>query len=416
MDADAPMSALEYEPTPMLVNHDRNAELAVLACCLSSRVARDEAKKHLTRTDFYRPEHEVIWDAMTGLDRKTPEWDPSALMTALTGRPESGLLPQLLGYPVAPATISHHARIVRSWGTKRRLYAEAEQTRHIALDPNADAETMAAEVATRFQNVRDSGITEDVHSITVGELLATEDDEPDWLIPGLLERRDRLILTGEEGLGKSHMLRQIAIMAAAGLDPFDHNKKIQPIRAMVIDCENSEGQVRRRLRGVVAFAKHYGDGDPHLVNLLCSSRMDITRDRDLARIHYELDACQPEMVVIGPLYRLTNKAIQSDDEAAPVLAALDTIRDRGCSLLIEAHAGHALGKHGQRELRPRGSSALLGWPEFGYGMRSVATGYADLVPWRGDRDQRDWPGRVRHDNTKIRWISTDDRPIDGEFQ
>lgn len=399
----------EFEPAPMLVNHDRNAELAVLACCLSSRPAREEAKKHLVRGDFYRPEHEVIWDAMTALDRKEPNWDPSALMTALMGKSEAGLLPQLLSYPVASATVGHHARIVRAWGTKRRLYAEAERTRHIALNPDTDAETIAAEVATRFQDVRDSGITEDVHAITVGELLATEDDEPDWLVHGLLERRDRLILTGEEGLGKSHLLRQIAIFASAGLDPFDYEKPIPPVRVMVIDCENSEGQVRRRLRGVVAFAKHYGQGDPHMVNLLCSPRIDITRDRDLARIHYELDACQPEMVVIGPLYRLTSKAIQSDDEAAPVLSALDTIRDRGCAMLIEAHAGHALGKGGHRELRPRGSSALLGWPEFGYGMRAIAEGYADLVQWRGPREDRDWPGRMRRADG-FRWL-----PHDGQY-
>jgi RecA-family ATPase len=44
------------------------------------------------------------------------------------------------------------------------------------------------------------------------------------VIPGLLERRDRLMLTGEEGLGKSYLLRQIAVMAAAGLDPFDHRQ------------------------------------------------------------------------------------------------------------------------------------------------------------------------------------------------
>jgi hypothetical protein len=90
-----------------------------------------------------------------------------------------------------------------------------------ALNPTIDAETIAAEIATRFTQVRDSGITEDVHSSPSASCSRPSDDEPDWLIPDLLERRDRLILTGEEGLGKSYLLRQIAIMAAAGLDPFD---------------------------------------------------------------------------------------------------------------------------------------------------------------------------------------------------
>jgi replicative DNA helicase len=75
----------------------------------------------------------------------------------------------------------------------------------------------------------------------------------------------------------------------------------------------------------------------------------------------------------------------------PVLAALDTIRDRGIALLIEAHAGHVKSQGNTRDLRPRGSSALLGWPEFGYGMRATGPSSAILVPWRGDRDLRDFP-------------------------
>jgi RecA-family ATPase len=310
----------------------------------------------------------------------------------------------LITYPATPAAIDHHARAVRACATKRRLIDEAARVRQMATNPATDAETIAAEVATRFAQVRDSGITDDVQSLTMSELLAITDDEPDWLIPDLLERRDRLILTGEEGLGKSYLLRQVAVMAAAGLHPFDETRHIKPVRTMIVDCENSWAQVRRKARGVVAFAKHHGSGDPGIVNILCSSRIDITRDRDLARIHYEMDAAQPELVVIGPLYRLTPRALQTDDEAAPVLAALDTIRDRGCALLIEAHAGHAVGKGGHRDLRPRGSSALLGWPEFGYGMRGVASGYADLIPWRGDRDERSWPDMLKHDQTHIRWI------------
>lgn len=140
----------------------------------------------------------------------------------------------------------------------------------------------------------------------------------------------------------------------------------------------------------------------------CLPRIDITRDKDLARIHQLLDAHQPDLVVIGPLYRLVPRALQTDDDAAPVLAALDTIRDRGAALMMEAHAGHALGKGGVRDLRPRGSSSLLGWPEFGYGMRGIGSeGYADLVQWRGPREDREWPARLRRADG-FRWLPHDD--------
>lgn len=396
--------------------YDRNAEIATLAACMQSRVARDIARRHITGADFADATHEAVWDAMSRLDRQTRGVDPTALLSLLqaSNHHAARLLPDLVTWPAIAENVGDYAETVRGWATRRRLVTEAVRTQQMALKPDTDAAGLAAGIANRFAAIRDSGAPEDAQSVTLGELLATEDEEPDWLLPHLLERRDRLILTGQEGLGKSYLLRQVAIMAAAGLDPFDPSVHVSPFSVLIVDCENSVRQVRRKVRPVVDFARRYGTGNPESVNLLCSHRMDIATDRDLSRIHREMDACQPDIVVIGPMYRLAPRALQTDDEAQPVLAALDTLRDRGACLLIEAHAGHAIGKGGVRDMRPRGSSALLGWPEFGYGMREVASGYADLVPWRGDRDERHWPDRVRHDNQHIRWIPTDPTPIPQE--
>ena len=216
------------------------------------------------------------------------------------------------------------------------------------------------------------------------------------------------MLTGEEGLGKSHLLRQIAVHIAAGLDPFHDKGRMTPGRALIVDCENTWSQVRRKLRPAIDFAGHRGEKDTaDRIVVDCTNRMDITRDRDLARIHQLLDAYQPDVVVIGPLYRLVPRALQTDDDTAPVLAALDTIRDRGAALLMEAHAGHALKGGSVRDMRPRGSSSLMGWPEFGFGMRAISEGIADFVPWRGQREERDWPQRVRR-SEGFRWMPMTD--------
>jgi replicative DNA helicase len=108
----------------------------------------------------------------------------------------------------------------------------------------------------------------------------------------------------------------------------------------------------------------------------------------------------PDIVMLGPLYRLAPRALQTDDEAAPVIAALNLIRARGSAIILEAHAGHAQGPGGRRDLRPRGSSALMGWPEFGYGLRWADDETArqertvEMVSWRGDRDEREWPEKL----------------------
>lgn len=226
------------------------------------------------------------------------------------------------------------------------------------------------------------------------------DDAYDWVIPDLLERNDRLMLSAGEGVGKSTLLRQFAILAAAGIHPFDFYP-IDPVNVLVVDAENSERQWRRAARSLTEAAAIKGRRDPrnHLA-LHCVSVMDITRPNDLGQIHRWIDESKPSLLLLGPLYRMVGgNPIDKDAEVAPVLTALESLRERGVAMLIEVHAGHARSTSGERELRPRGSSALLGWPEFGLGLRRdkkidgrVPT--YSLVRWRGDRDRREWPERL----------------------
>jgi replicative DNA helicase len=390
---------------------DRTTEQALLAACLTSKTARQEARRHITGGDFDYPAHASIWAAMGSLDRHDKSVDPVTVLAALgTDRAALEVMPALVTAVALPDSVPEYAAIVRGWSVRRALDIEAIRVRADAFNPDANVGTLAANVASRFIAIRDGGAaaTEDITALTARELLEQEDDEPDWLIPNLLERRDRLILTGEEGLGKSHMLRQIAVHVAAGLDPFHDKGRTTAGRALIVDCENTWSQVRRKLRPAIEFASIRGEKDvaDRLV-VDCTNRMDITRDRDLARIHQLLDAYQPDLVVIGPLYRLVPRALQTDDDTAPVLAALDTIRDRGAALLMEAHAGHAQGARGIRDMRPRGSSSLMGWPEFGFGLRGVSEGIADVIPWRGQREERDWPQRVRR-SEGFRWMPHND--------
>ena len=185
--------------------HDHEAEIAVLAASIVSATARDEARRHITGSDFDDPAHETIWDAMALLDRSHRHVDPTTVLaTVRADRGATQRLPEIVSSGnVVPENVAEYAAIVRGWAIKRRLDNLSRRVQQQVANPSTNAHTLAAVVATEFAKVRDSGITEDVTSLTMAEVLATEDDEPDWLIPGLLEQRDRFILTGEEGLGKA---------------------------------------------------------------------------------------------------------------------------------------------------------------------------------------------------------------------
>lgn len=252
------------------------------------------------------------------------------------------------------------------------------------------------------------------------EFLATDDPPYDWIVPDLLERGDRFMLTGLEGLGKSMLLRQIAVCIAAGLHPFTL-QTIKPHRVLLIDCENSERQSRRRFRPLAAASvkahRRVPEGNLRIIHR--SAGIDLTRDDDAAWLHERVTAHQPDVLIIGPFYRLHRANINDELPARKTVAVLDQARTSvDCALIIEAHSGHGDPTAKQRSVRPAGSSLQLRWPEFGLGLRPPQDYEAkpgervkevDLVPWRGGRDDRSWPTRLVHGD-EWPWVAGPDEP------
>lgn len=264
-------------------------------------------------------------------------------------------------------------------------FEEAVQRETLRLEILAEARKRASQVAATLELV----------TRPLGDIIEMQ-AEYDWIVPNLLERKDRLILTGTEGSGKSVFLRQISVCIASGLHPFDKRQRIEPRSVVVVDAENTELQWARAARYITDLCRKVGTRDPGSnVQVAAGNRLDFTKQSDLDQVHKLIDTYKPDVLYIGPLYKLMPKEVSTDDDAAPLIMALDELRNRGVVLLMEAHAGH--GKtNNERDLRPRGSSALMGWPEFGYGIRRLTDdGNSRLIQWRGDREQREWPGLLR---------------------
>lgn len=363
-------------------------------------IVRDVIETGCTPDDFASPMLARIFDVIIGMRSAGTPVDELTVEHAATERNLRGITRLTLFDLKAEVPVTSnapvYARKVREGGIRRRLVETG--TRFVQLaDHEGDIDEVWRMCRGEWDHVRGEAITSH-RPKTLGEILAGEDDY-DWLIPDLLERGDRFVLTGVEGLGKSTFMRQVAICASAGLHPITF-APMAPLKVMVVDAENSEKQWRRKARSIAYAAKRYGSTDPTESMLVeCVTRMDLSGTRDLAQIHAWIDEFSPDLMLIGPLYKLVPRAINSDDDAAPLIDALDSIRGRGIALLMEAHAGHSMTKGGDRDMRPRGSAALLGWPEFGYGL-AVDAEYdpsgstVRLVRWRGDRDERAWPERL----------------------
>ena len=392
-----------------------SAERSVIGAGLIDPDVLRFAAEHITPRDFADARLGAAFDAMLAMRTAGEPIDEQTVAARLAAGPMKLTIVQLFDCREQTPTaqnIARYAEIVADAAGKRRMAAFAQRVGQVSA-----SSAPFDEVMRQARPVWDAITSKAATGIAAPLLRDVLDgpDDYDWLIPNLLERKDRLIVTGTEGSGKSYWIQQLAILAAAGIHPTTF-RPVTPIRVLVVDAENSAKQWRRRVRPLVSKAAHVGQVSPaDTMRLATVSRLDLTNEKDLAAVHRLVDEHLPDLLVIGPLYRLIPRAIQSDDDAAPLITALDGLRARGPALVMEAHAGHAKDGRGDRDLRPRGSSALMGWPEFGFGLRVLPPETdnpaepvtAELMRWRGDRDKRAWPRLMERGGA---WPWTDAEP------
>ena len=144
--------------------------------------------------------------------------------------------------------------------------------------------------------------------------------------------------------------------------------------------------------------------------------LDLAHPRDRAELHHLCTLTQPELLLIGPAYKLYigGAGAREEDLARQVTNTLDSLREEfGFALILEHHSPHASPGSEQRSVRPIGSSLWLRWPEFGMGIRPQkgtrpTDRQGELIPWRGPRDERPWPEQLASGGpSSLPWVSAD---------
>lgn len=226
--------------------------------------------------------------------------------------------------------------------------------------------------------------------LDVTELLTEDDAEYDWLIPSLLERGDRLIVTGNEGKGKSTLLRQFATQVAQGCHPFTL-EEIEPRRVLVIDLENPIHLVTRKFRELNPEAK-----SGYLYVARWPQGLDLSHPDFKVAVTEILGQIRPDFIIGGPMYKMSPK-LEAETESAQLASLIDQWRAAfRFSIILESHQPHQVITQNMRYRpeRPFGSSLWMRWPEFGLCLEDDGT----LRPWRGARDVRTWPAKLRWGN------------------
>jgi replicative DNA helicase len=397
------------------MNDDLDPDVAVLYAMIHANpVDRTPLGMALNGHEFPQAQHEELWHIMLDLEATQPGWDAFAVLAEVRRRNQTERLHKLLldavSYPgVIPMQGLFYAGLVREAWQSRNL---ADHARSIA----ERADRGVLEPAEALEYLRQSTLS--VQPAQVTDLmdldqfadLALPDEE--WIIPGILARGDRLILTGAEGLGKSMLTRQLAVCAGVGLHPFGGGY-FTPRKVLVVDVENPTRIMRDRFYDIRAAVRALGiTYDRRNIQIVRRPEgMDLAQKDDRDWLADRMHAHRPDLLVIGPAYKLYNGGgfAREEDLARSVTAALDALRERyHCSLILEAHSPLPPSGAHVRDLRPFGSSLWMRWPEFGYGIRATIDSGGSLVPeivtvhpWRGPRDERRWPLHLKRGEVRL---------------
>ena len=274
-----------------------------------------------------------------------------------------------------------------------------EELRELLDDSNRSASqilsraSLLAEVGQGDVGLRDEG-----RLVAWDEFLAESgNDDYDWLIPGIVERRERVIIVAAEGVGKTMLARQVAICAGLGVHPFTF-QKMPKIRTLTVDLENPERIIRRTSKNIVGAAQSMGFESTMSAHLFIKpDGLDLLNAYDRILLEQHIEESQPDLLVMGPLYKAFVDPGGRTSEAIAIEVAkyLDTLRAvYNLTFWLEHHA--PLGSSmTSREMRPFGSAVWSRWPEFGLALQPDPTDMGeytyDVNHFRGARDLRQWP-------------------------
>ena len=353
----------------------------------------------LSAGDFYKPVHanmfhaisELYWsghpiDATTVGSKMAEEGTPiidGSIFISLTANVPSTLPTHALAY----------AKVVETASVGRQLLRMTQDTVADVAE-GGDPFDASDELMRSLLTIGSADVGQEAQ--TIQELEDDDSAMSEVIVPGLLYRDHRGIITAKPGAGKSSLLKMIGMCASQGIQPFTR-QDMTPIRVLCVDAENPAANIldtmvplRETLR---ARSGVFDEGRFRVWRK--PGGMNIRKRRHRTELQREIALHEPDLLLMGPVYKCSRRAPGESYEGAAegfidVIDDLRTKKNHEFAVLLEAHVSK-----NTEDFTPQGSIELAQWSELGLALKPEGEfPYRkwDLEDYRGQRVQGlRWP-------------------------
>jgi replicative DNA helicase len=247
---------VEFERTPP---QDLVAEQSVLGGMLLSKDAIADVVEVLKERDFYRPAHELIYDAILDLYGKGEPADPITVSAELTRRGDiaraggAPYLHTLISSVPTAANAGYYAKIVRDCAIMRRLVEAGTKIVQLGYSNEGEVDDVVDQAQAEVYEVTERRASEDY--IQLAQLLPDALDEIEAIATGV---RDEGIKTGfkdldslTNGLHPGNMIvlaaRPAVGKSTLGLDIARHASIHNGQASVIFSLEMSRSEITMRM-------------------------------------------------------------------------------------------------------------------------------------------------------------------------
>jgi DNA-binding CsgD family transcriptional regulator len=325
------------------------AEQAVLGSVLIDAGAFPRIASMLAEDDFYRPDHRLIYGAITSLARNGSPPDAVTIFEELKRQGKDGdmgglvYLSTLARETSTSANVESYAAIVRERAIARGIIETADRIAAGVMNREAEISDLLTDAERQLAQLRGQcagTARKRLQSVAVGDFLAMEIPARQYLLHPILPQQGLVMIHGPRGLGKTHLSVGIAVAVASG-GSFLRWKAPSAAGVLFVDGEMPAAALQERLaRAIQANPRGSEAGALRII----TPDVNSVGMPDLSTIEGQqaVDAHvgDAKLIVLDNLSSLLRTGIENDAESwLPLQTWALRHRAQGRSLLFIHHSG-----------------------------------------------------------------------------